>query len=317
MASVNDLDSMQAFRKADRQAGGGYLYATVTGYLHRNVAPRLFGHTPDSAEQPVFLAAAGLTEMAGWMAHDAGRDALAEQHFQRALGMAQIGQDSQLGADICGSLSHLAHHTGRPDRAFAYARQGHEQLKSGPSHPGLEARLLAMQARGHAAARDHDGCIQHLHRAERVLATTPAEAPSPWASSFDEASLAAEAARCLRQFGQLGAARRQAAHVVALRPPERIRSRAFAQLMLVSILIAQGRPDEACAIAHEVLRSTRALASVLVVQQFEALDRRLIPYRDNTDVAVFLEVLREELRDRRWLTQWLPTDPDQPGTGSS
>jgi len=62
----NDLDSLQSFRKADRQVGGGHLYATVTGYLQRNVAPRLFGHTPDSDEQPVFLAAAGLTEMVGF-----------------------------------------------------------------------------------------------------------------------------------------------------------------------------------------------------------------------------------------------------------
>jgi len=62
---VNDLNSMQSFRKADRQVGGGHMYATVAGYLQRNVAPRLFGHAPDSDEQPVFLAAAGLTEMVG------------------------------------------------------------------------------------------------------------------------------------------------------------------------------------------------------------------------------------------------------------
>ena len=102
---VSDLDTVQSFRKADRQVGGGHLYATVTGYLQRSVAPRLFGHAPDDKEQPVFLAAASLTEMVGWMAHDAGRDALAEQHFQRALGMSRVGQDSQLAAHICGSLS--------------------------------------------------------------------------------------------------------------------------------------------------------------------------------------------------------------------
>lgn len=314
---VNDLNSMQSFRQADRQVGGGHLYATVTGYLQRNVAPRLFGHTPDSDEQSVFLAAAGLTEMAGWMAHDAGRDLLAERHFQRALGMAQIGQDTHLGADICGSLSHLAHHTRRPTRALAFAMQGHERLEAGPSHPGLKARLFAMQARSHAADRDHDRCIEQLRQAERVLNAAPSAAPSPWASGFDEASLAAEAARCLRQLGQLDAAHRQAAHVVTLRPPERTRSRAFAQLMLVSILIAQGRLEEACAIAHDVLGSTRALGSALVVQQLEALAGRLAQHRDNTDVTALLEVLHDELRERRWITQWLPTESDQSSTEAS
>jgi tetratricopeptide (TPR) repeat protein len=242
---------------------------------------------------------------------------LAEQHFQRALGRAQIGRDSHLGADICASLSHLAHHAKRPDRAMAYARQGHAQLESGSPHPGLEARLLAMQARSHAVDRDHDRCIEQLRHAERVLATAPSVAPSPWASTFDDASLAAEAARCLRHLGQLGAARRQAAKVVALRPPERIRSRAFAQLMLVSILIAQGRPDEACAIAHEVLSQTRALGSMLVVQQLETLGHQLAPFERNTNVAAFIAVLHDELRERRWLARWLPADPDQSSTGAS
>jgi transcriptional regulator with XRE-family HTH domain len=314
---ANDLDSFQSFRKADRQVGGGHLYATVTGYLQRKVAPRLFGHTPDSDDEPVFIAAAGLTEMAGWMAHDAGRDVLAEQHFQRALGMAQVGQDPHLVADICASLSHLAHHTKRHDLARVYARRGRAQLESGSPHPGLEARLLAMQARSHAADRDDDRCIEQLRTAERVLAAPPTTAPSPWASTFDEASLAAEAARCLRELGQFGAARGQAEQVVALRPPERIRSRAFAQLMLVSILIAQDRVDEACAIAQEALSQTRALGSMLVVKQFESLGHRLAPFAHHTDVTAFLAVLRDELRERRWLGQWLPTDTDQPRTGAS
>ena len=173
-----------------------------------------------------------------------------------------------------------------------------------------------MRARAYAADGDHDRCIEQLRAAERALAATPAAVPSPWASTFDEASLAAEAARCLQQLGQLDAARRQAAQVVALRPAERIRSRAFAQLMLVSILITQGRVDEACGIAREVLDQTRALGSMLVVQQLESLSHRLAPFERNTDVAAFVAVLRDELRERRWLAQWLP-DVDQPGAGAS
>src|SRR5205823_722441 len=157
-----------------------------------------------------FVAAAGLTEMAGWMAHDAGRDSLAEKHFQRALGMARVGHDHQLGAHVLASLSHLAHHQRQPQKAIAYARDGHTQLAAGKPHPGVEARLLAMQARGHAALRNHDRCTEQLREAERMLVGTPREEPSPWVSSFDEASLATEAARCFQQLGQLSAARRQA-----------------------------------------------------------------------------------------------------------
>src|SRR4051794_860371 len=74
---------MQAFRDADRQVGGGYVYGAVIRYLEHEVAPQLFTGTRD-----VFAAAAALTEMAGWMAHDAGEDAIAHQHFHRAMRFA-------------------------------------------------------------------------------------------------------------------------------------------------------------------------------------------------------------------------------------
>jgi hypothetical protein len=224
----------------------------------------------------------------------------------RTPGMAQVGQDHQLGANVYCSLSHLAHHNRQAEKAIAYARKGHARLQIGRPHPGVEARLLAMQARGHAALRDQDRCIEQLRQAERALTGQHHEAPSPWVSTFDEASLATEAARCFRQLGQLGAARHQAEQVIEIRPKDRARSRAFAQLMLISILVLQGKPDEACGVAYEVLDATRALGSYLVVQQLEELDRLFAPYQRNHDVADFLLRLGEELHERRWLSQCLP-----------
>jgi len=310
---VDDLAAMQSLRTADSQIGGGYLYAAVAGYLQRTVAPRLFGSGSDTDQSSVFSAAAALTEMAGWMAHDAGRDPLAAQHFQRALALAQAGGDHQVGAHIFGSLSHLTDYQRQPEQAIAYARQGSAQLGAGGPNPAVEARLFAMQARGHAALRDDQRCTEQLREAERALARPMLEAPSPWVSTFDEASLAAEAARCFRQLGQLVAARRQAEHVVELRPRERARSRAFAQLMLTSILIAEGRPDEACRVAYDVLDTTRTLGSYLVVRQLEQLDELFAAYPRSRDVLIFRERLRDELRERRWLAHWLPSgEPDGP-----
>jgi Helix-turn-helix domain len=75
---------MQAFRDADRQVGGGYVYGAVVRYLEHEIGPQLFGGTSD-----VFCAAAALTEMAGWMAHDAGDDALAGAHFSAHCALRQ------------------------------------------------------------------------------------------------------------------------------------------------------------------------------------------------------------------------------------
>lgn len=315
-ASGDDLDMVRSFRVADRQVGGAHLYAAVSSYLQRTVAPRVFGQTLDQDGERVFAAAASLTEMAGWMAHDCGHDRLAQQHFERASVMAVAGRDRQLAAHIFGSLSHLSHHLRRPKAAIAYARQGQKQLTVFGRHPGLEARLLALQARGHAATGDSAACLDDLRRTERVLASSPAGTASPWASSYDEASLAVDTARCLHQIGHFGAARTQVEQVIRLRPPDRVRSRALAQLILVSILIAQHRPEEACGVARQALDATTTLGSVQVFRQLEALGDRLESYRGSRPVDDFVRCLRAELTARRWMTRPLSTGADPGDTGA-
>ncbi|MEV8509807.1 DNA-binding protein [Actinoplanes sp. NPDC051475] len=302
------VSAVRSFRAADRRVGGGHLYATVVKYLQAEVAPRMFGGDSGCDGPLAFTAAAALTEMAGWMAHDAGRDRAAEQHFARSLDLIKLGRDRQLGVHILASMSHLAHHQGKPADAIRHARRGREALARGPRWPELEARLLAMQARGFAALQRPDECMHLLLQAERVLDTQPAEERSPWVSHFDEGSLASEAARCSRQLGDLVQAERQAQRVIELRSAEHTRSRAFGQLILVTVLVGQGRPDEACAVAQEVLETTQQLGSSLVLQQLVGLRRLLKPNRDNRLVADFLSCLDETLRERVWLYEWRARD---------
>jgi hypothetical protein len=242
--------------------------------------------------------------MAGWMAHDIGRDGRAQLHFGRAFDLVQIGRDDQLGAHILASMSHLAHHLGQPDKAVLLAHRGRKLLRDGPQQPELEARLLAMQARGCAPLREPTKCAKLLAQAETALGGHHAEAPSPWISRFDEGSLAIEAARCMRQLGDLTEARRQAERIISLRPAERARSRAFGQLILVTVLIAQGQLDEACAIAHDALDATASLGSLLVIHHLVDLRQLLEPYRASKVVAHFLLCLDEALREQTWLQHW-------------
>jgi hypothetical protein len=294
-----------AFRAADRQVGGGHLYATVVRYLQTEVGPRLFGSVRDESGAAVFRAAAVLTDMAGWMAHDAGQDGLAEQHFVRALDLAKAGGDRELEAHIFASMSHLALHLGRPDSAVQFARAGWESLRLGQRSVGLEARLAAMEARGLAARHELVSCDRLLGRAEHVLGTGSAGAPSDWSIPFDAGSLAGEAALCLRQLGRLVRARQQAERVIALRTGDRARSRAFAQLTLAAVLTEQGEVGAACAVGREVLRATGALSSARVTRELQALRRLLERYRASGVVRGFLDDSAEELRVRAVTYRWL------------
>lgn len=156
------------------------MYSAVAKYLHTQVGPRLFGGDPVVEVPAVFTAAAGLTEMAGWMAHDAGRDDRAYSHFLRAFHLSKAGKDRQLGVHILESLSHLAHHRTDSNGAIQFAQAGQRALADGPANPELSARLPAMQARGRAALGHYQETQTLLAKAEDALDGTHQEAPSEW-----------------------------------------------------------------------------------------------------------------------------------------
>jgi hypothetical protein len=297
-----DAAAMVAFRNADLQVGGGQLYARVVQYLRTRVAPRLVLSDPGD-DEGAFTPAAAISEMAGWMAHDAGQDEVAGQHFRRAFDLISVGGDRQVRAHVLASMAHLAHHVGEPGRALRASRDGLAVLVPGPRDPDLEAHLLALEARGHAALGEPGEAVLCLDLAEKALEVRRGEPRSEWVSVFDEGALASDAARCMRQLGELGEARRQAERVIALRPPGRPRSRAFGMFVHANVLVAQGEPDEACAMAAEILEATNALSSHIVVQQLLELRRLLKPYRSTAAVREFFTVLTPALRKRLWLRE--------------
>ncbi|GAB3925845.1 hypothetical protein GCM10029976_019680 [Kribbella albertanoniae] len=311
-----DVLAMRSFRSADLQVGGGHLYGSVVKYLRTEVGPRLFGGDDPVEDPGVFTAAAGLTEMAGWMAHDAGRDDRAYSHFLRAFHLSKAGQDRQLGVHVLASLSHLAHHRADPNGAIRFAQAGETALAEGPANPELRARLLAMQARGRAALGDDHETRTLLGRAESAIGGSSSDASSEWISHFDSGSLASEAARCMRQLGRPAETQSHAEAIIRLRPSNRTRSHAFGQLFLTAALIDQGEPEQACRILHDVVESTQSLGSYLIVQQLREIYERLTPYAGINSVSETRQVLAETLRQRAWLQQWIisgtvETQPEQ------
>jgi transcriptional regulator with XRE-family HTH domain len=284
---------MQAFRDADRQVGGGYVYGAVIRYLECEIAPRLFGGASD-----VFAAAAALTEMAGWMAHDAGDDALAGDHFERALRFASATEDAELAAHIHASHSHLAQHLDRPRDALRFAQTGRSILRRGASHPALAARLHAMEARALAKLRRRADCAHALMSAEKALDQPSSSPPSPWVSPFDRASLAAEASQCMQQLQQLAAARQHSEQVISLRSSSHARSPAFGQLRLAGILVSQGEIEHACAVSDAALASSDRLSSSRVTQLLHSLRTQLMPHASAPGVEPVVRSLSTALNTR-------------------
>lgn len=283
----------------------GWSQGQLADFLNAaEVALRLFDADGGDDGRGVFRAAAALTEMAGWMAHDAGRDDAARRHLARARDLAHVGDDRQLSAHILASLSHHARHVGRPAKAIQLAQDGRDLVAAGPWQPELAARLLAMQARAHAEMGEAAPATQLLRQAEDALGADEEEQLSPWVSRFDEGSLASEAARSFLRLGDTRAARAQAERILQIRAADRTRSRAFAQLALARALIARDEADEACAVVDQALDATRQLSSFLVIQQLGEL-RQLLAGQDSSVVTSFLPRFESELAQRSSLYDWL------------
>lgn len=304
------ISTMQSFRAADRNVGGGHLYPTVIRYLQTDVARRLFDTDGGDDRRAVFAAAAALTEMAGWMAHDAGRDSATHRHLAVARDLAQVSGERQLTAHVLASLSHHARHVGQHAQAVQLALDGRALLAAGPRQPELVARLLAMQARAHAEMGEAAPATQLLRQAEDTLGADEEEELSPWVSRFDEGSLASEAARSLLRLHDMQAARVQAERILQIRAPDRTRSRAFAQLTLARALIAKGEADEACAVVDQALDATRQRSSFLVIQQLGEVRQLLLGSKDSSVVTTFLPRFESELAQRSWLYDWLRRDDE-------
>ncbi len=293
----DDLAAMDAFRSADRQTGGGRLYGAVVRHLGDKVAPRLVDTT---SGLQVFATAAVLTEMAGWMAHDSGRDDLGAQHLARALPLARTSGDLPLAANIAASRSHLALHTGDPASAAHWAHMGLSFVGKGPRIASLTARLHAMQARALAAGSQHAAARRALDAAHSDL-ETPSDAVHPWLSPFDSVSLASESALAMRDLQQYEAALRHAERAIALREDGRARSLAFSRITLVGIHARRGDLDAAVQVGHELLTTSPTLGSVRVNHQLHDLRTLLEPYRAYVPVRDYLERFDDAIRSRMLL----------------
>lgn len=253
---------------ADRRLGGGHLYRSVMDYLQDDVARALFA--PGSGAR-VYAAAASLTEIAGWMAHDSGRDVDARTHFHGAYRFSLAAGSVTLAANMCASMSHLAIQVGEQAEALRIADVGLDRASCLDGIARVTARLHAMRATALAHHGDRRGCLAALGRAERSLSGSDDDEHAQWSAHFDEGSFAAEAARALHQLADLDPAERHARIVLDLRCGDRVRARAFGRLTLAGILLDGDAPDEAAEMGRQVARIAPELSSARVRSQLGEL----------------------------------------------
>ena len=287
VASIRAATEM--FASLDNKFGGHHSRLAAVQYLNHRVAPMLQGSYTEQIGKSLFAATSELTLCVAWMAYDSGHHNLARRYFLQSLSLARHAGERDLGASVLSALSHQENLLGELTDARDLARAARHAARSSGSRT-LNAQFASMEARALASLGSRDECLRALGEAEdHFFARNSAEDPS-WMSYFDSAELAAEAAHCQLGLGNFASA---AATLEQSSGQEAgyARSNAFAGLIHVEALVADGQVEQAAALGGEVLDLCRDVASARIDVYLTNLRERIKPLRTTSALADFSQEL--------------------------
>lgn len=238
----------------------------------------------------LYACAGWISEYLAWLAHDLGDDTAAATWCIDAWHHALEADHSELCGWAMDAAASVALHTDRPENAVGAALRGAEQAPRG--HP-VRVRLLAQAARAYARLGRRCDCEKALHAAGDLYERLPARVDSDLGRDghrLASYAITSYAASSYLSLGKPGRARRHAVAALQLhgnggRSPSR---EAIARLSLAHALAELGAPDEACALGHQALDSTRVVKSVRArALELDVVLRRRYPRR--AEVAEFHE----------------------------
>ena len=281
----------ETFDRLDSTFGGAHARNSLVQYLRTELPLLLRADGTTEVRRALFAAASESTQLAAWMAYDAGLHGLAQRYFIQALSLADAGEDRLLAASILDAMSHQASFLGRYQEAANMARAARLGTESiGISI--LTSHFHIMEARALARTGDAEACDRSIgaaaHEFERH---TPGDEPT-WIGYFDDAELAAEIAHCHRDLGRPDTAVEYANRALTSTSGDYIRSDFFVTMVLADALVDRGDLDEGCRVAAEALEVGEGLRSARCSSYVTEFQERLRKHQRSTTVRSFSESAR-------------------------
>ncbi|MET8680029.1 hypothetical protein ABZW18_21200 [Streptomyces sp. NPDC004647] len=266
-----DVDTVRevtsVFSRADERLGGNNGRSAVVEYLSTDVATYLNGtFANDAVRRGMFSAAAELAYLAGWKAHDAGRDGLAQRYYLHAFQMTQESDPRAHAGYILRIMAHqafdLGHHAHCVDLAEAALKRVRGQVDA-----GTETLFWLTLARAHAAEGDGRRALGAISKAEHLMSIVRTGEPPMWAvmGGSAEARASNQTAKALTQLGDMTAAAEQYQRSAQCWDPKRFpRIYALTLADLGQTQLARGHIDTACGTWSTALDHMGGMASARV-----------------------------------------------------
>lgn len=270
----------------DFEQGGGYVLDVLIAFFQESVIPELRVDRPDNQRRAVYAAAAEVTQLLGWSAYDAGRQAVAARYFTLGLRLADEAADRPMGARLLANLSHQYNALGDFRQALTTARAAQAALR-GCGATRVETMCVMMEARALAGLRDGRGAAQAVSQAERLFGRSSNEEPA-WISYYDAAELSGDIAHAFRDLGREKRAREFARAALTTTTPRR--TRVFIKLLDAHAALNHGEMEEATHLATGALRIGKGLKSKRYLHYLRTFTRS-IPDLGHPTVAEFTQTL--------------------------
>ncbi|MGH3568061.1 MAG: hypothetical protein ACRDRH_18925 [Pseudonocardia sp.] len=216
---VDDLEQLAATKRhMDDALGGGTLLPSVREDLRLVTAMLRNASFTDDVGRRLFSMAAEMGRLAGWLAYDSDRNALAQRFWLASLRAAHASGDRAMGANVLGFMSVQAALSERPRDAVLLAESALSQEKE--LSPAVAALLYSRLAFASARAGDERGWLRSQSQAERLLTRSSPGSEPAWVYWFTEAELEGVAGTALLEFDRAG----EASRLIAMRQPRRCAS---------------------------------------------------------------------------------------------
>jgi hypothetical protein len=275
--------------RMDHRYGSGRVREQGIQLLHTEANTVLHGSYSAKIGKSLLGAVTQASWLAGSMAADVGRHALAQRYYIQTLNLAMSAGDTQYAANILGYMSRLTIHIGHnaitdADRiangrhAVALARAA-RSVASSRMTSALAALLLAIEARGQALLGDAGATRHAVLEAERSFERSRPEDEPPWLSFYTEAELFADLGRCLRDTGDANHAAKLITHAFDNYEPWRTRSRCFVQTDLATTHLVGRDYEHASALGQAAVRTASGVRSSRAIDRIRTLQRQVRPLR--------------------------------------
>jgi hypothetical protein len=295
VALVDQVPAMiTTLRTMDDATGGGTVlslvqqaFGWVAGLLDQ-------ASYDDRTGRRLHIALAELGQLAGWVAHDAGRPGLGQRYHIAALHAAHSADDRPLGAHILGCMADQAARHGRAAEAVTLIETAVVGIR-GWETPRLLAELYIRKAYALATMKDGSACAAAVANARTQVEQFEPDSDPRWLYWVTPAEITAGAGDCLLQLGQPDRATALLEGGIAMFDESFARDR---QIYLTHLADALARPgkqrdlDAATDRGLAAVQLAESLTSTRGIDCLRDLYRQMEPHASVPAVGDFLERAR-------------------------